>query len=83
VRAERGVDGVGDDRGAGERSGEGVADVVLQAAVDDDRLVGLPIGGELVRKLYGHFDSKLSRARIRKAFAEKPAAPTPLRRNVS
>jgi hypothetical protein len=36
-----------------------------------------------VRKLYGHFDSKLSRARIRKAFAEKPAAPTPLRRNVS
>jgi hypothetical protein len=40
-------------------------------------------GGDLVRKLYGHFDSKLSRARVRKAFAEQPPAPTPLRRKVS
>jgi integrase len=35
-------------------------------------------GGELVRKLYGHFDSKLSRARVRKAFADGPGAPAVL-----
>jgi integrase len=40
-------------------------------------------GGELVRKLYGHFDSRRSRARVRKAFAQQPPAPTPLRRKVS
>ena len=37
----------------------------------------------LVKEIYGHFDSKLSRARIRKAFAAPPPAPTPLRRKVS
>jgi integrase len=40
-------------------------------------------GGELVRTLYGHFDSKRSRARVREAFAELPPAPTPLRRKAS
>jgi integrase len=35
-------------------------------------------GGELVRKLYGHFDSGLSRARVREAFAAAPAAPAVL-----
>lgn len=37
-------------------------------------------GGELVRKLYGHFDSHRSRDRVREAFAAAPTAPTPLRR---
>ena len=35
-------------------------------------------GGELVRRTYGHFDSDLSRARVRKAFAAAPDAPIPL-----
>jgi integrase len=37
-------------------------------------------GGELVRRLYGHFDSARSRACVRDAFATAPAAPVPLRR---
>jgi hypothetical protein len=37
-------------------------------------------GGELVRKLYGHFDSSLSRARVCKAFAAAPAEVVSLRR---
>jgi integrase len=35
-------------------------------------------GGELVRKLYGHFDQARARERVRKAFAKAPAAPVPL-----
>jgi integrase len=35
-------------------------------------------GGELVRKLYGHFDHAMARARVRAAFAQAPAAPVPL-----
>ena len=56
VRSERGIDGVGDDRGAGQRPGEGVADVVLQAAVDDDRQAGLPAGGVVLAKLAVRLD---------------------------
>jgi integrase len=37
-------------------------------------------GGKLVRELYGHLDSSLARARVRKAFASAPAEVTPLRR---
>jgi len=37
-------------------------------------------GGELVRKLYGHFDSEFSRARVRQAFESAPSKPTPLRK---
>ena len=36
-------------------------------------------GGELVRKLYGHFDQSKARDRVRDAFATAPAAPVPLR----
>jgi hypothetical protein len=36
-------------------------------------------GGELVRRLYGHFDQGRARDRIRTAFGGAPAAPTPLR----
>jgi integrase len=36
-------------------------------------------GGELVRKLYGHFDQARARKRIREAFAQAPAS-TPLTR---
>jgi integrase len=35
-------------------------------------------GGDLVRKLYGHFDKKLSLARIREAYADAPTAPVAL-----
>ncbi|HEX6659835.1 MAG TPA: hypothetical protein VF065_17210, partial [Ilumatobacter sp.] len=35
-------------------------------------------GGELVRRLYGHFDQALARDRVREAFAQAPAAPVPL-----
>jgi integrase len=35
-------------------------------------------GGELVRKLYGHFDQARARNRVREAFAAAPAAPVPL-----
>jgi hypothetical protein len=37
-------------------------------------------GGELVRKLYGHFDQAGARRRVREAFAAAPApaAPVPL-----
>ena len=35
-------------------------------------------GGELVRKLYGHFDQALARERVRDAFAAAPAMPVPL-----
>ena len=35
-------------------------------------------GGELVRKLYGHFDHAMARDRIREAFVSAPAAPVPL-----
>jgi hypothetical protein len=37
-------------------------------------------GGELVRRTYGHFDSKLSRARVRKAFEAAPQEVVPLRK---
>lgn len=37
-------------------------------------------GGELVRRLYGHFDQAGARRRVRDAFAQAPAAPVPLRR---
>jgi integrase len=41
-------------------------------------------GGELVRTLYGHFDSGRSRARVRDAFAgEQLPAPRPRRRKAS
>jgi hypothetical protein len=33
-------------------------------------------GGELVRKLYGHFDQAMARERVRAAFAQAPAPPT-------
>jgi integrase len=36
-------------------------------------------GGELVRRLYGHFDQARARDRVRVAFADAPAAPTPIR----
>jgi hypothetical protein len=35
-------------------------------------------GGELVRKLYGHADAKLARARVREAFQRAPELPVPL-----
>lgn len=35
-------------------------------------------GGELVRKLYGHFDQVRARSRIREAFAKAPTTPVPL-----
>ncbi|MBV9050465.1 MAG: hypothetical protein JOY58_19520, partial [Solirubrobacterales bacterium] len=35
-------------------------------------------GGELVRRLYGHFDQAGARRRVREAFAQAPAAPVPL-----
>jgi integrase len=35
-------------------------------------------GGELVRRLYGHFDQVKARDRVREAFANAPAAPLPL-----
>jgi integrase len=35
-------------------------------------------GGELVRKLYGHFDQARARDRVREAFADAPAAPVPI-----
>jgi hypothetical protein len=35
-------------------------------------------GGELVRRLYGHFDQALARERVREAFAAAPAMPVPL-----
>ena len=37
-------------------------------------------GGELVRRLYGHFDQAGARRRVREAFAAAPAAPVPLRK---
>lgn len=36
-------------------------------------------GGELVRQLYGHFDQARARDRVRQAFGQASAAPTPLR----
>jgi integrase len=36
-------------------------------------------GGELVRRLYGHFDQARARNRVREAFAGAPASPTPLK----
>jgi integrase len=35
-------------------------------------------GGDLVRKLYGHFDQSMARARIRDAFGATPPPPVPL-----
>jgi hypothetical protein len=35
-------------------------------------------GGRLVRELYGHSDQAKARDRIRKAFADAPAAPVPI-----
>jgi hypothetical protein len=35
-------------------------------------------GGELVRRLYGHFDQARARDRVRKAFVAAPAAPVPI-----
>lgn len=35
-------------------------------------------GGDLVRRLYGHFDQAKARERVRQAFAQAPAAPVPL-----
>ena len=40
-------------------------------------------GGDLVRKLYGHFDSALARKRVRKAFADAPVAPVALPRRAA
>jgi integrase len=35
-------------------------------------------GGELVRKLYGHFDQARARQRVRNAYAAAPAPPVPI-----
>jgi integrase len=35
-------------------------------------------GGELVRRLYGHFDQAMARDRVREAFAQAPPTPVPL-----
>ena len=37
-------------------------------------------GGELVRKLYGHPDSRLARERVREAFRQASAVPIPIRK---
>jgi integrase len=36
-------------------------------------------GGELVRRLYGHFDQAKARERVRAAYAQAPAGPTSIR----
>jgi integrase len=40
-------------------------------------------GGELVRRLYGHFDQAKARERVREAFAQAPAAPAPFARKAA
>ena len=53
--------------------------VLALDAADIAQHFGHQDGGELVRKLYGHFDQVRARNRLREAFAQAPATPTPLR----